>query len=66
MTAIQPELVAAMTTKANASLTETIAKSLAPYALAGEDESASDVVNKLLRGTSLEGIVEGININAKN
>ena len=39
---------------------------LAPNALAGEDESASDVVNKLLRGTSLEGIVEGININAKN
>ena len=60
MTAIQPELVAAMTTKANASLTETIAKSLAPYALASEDESTSDVVNKLLRGLPLENVITGI------
>lgn len=55
-----PELVAAMTTKANASLTETIAKSLAPYALASEDESTSDVVNKLLRGLPLENVITGI------
>lgn len=66
MASIQPDLVAAMNAKSNALMTEAIAKSLSPYALAGNDESASDVVNKLLRGTSLEGVIEGININANN
>ena len=60
MTAIQPELVAAMTTKANAEMTEAIAKSLSPYALANNDESASDVVNKLLRGLPLENVITEI------
>ena len=37
-----------------------VAESLSPYALAGADESVSDVVNKLLRGTSLEGIIDKV------
>ena len=63
MASIGPDLVAAMNSKANAQMTETIAKSLAPYALAGENESVSDVVTKLLRGTSLEDVVSSVNID---
>lgn len=62
MGSIGPDLVAAMTSKSNNEMTMAIAQSLAPYALAGEDESVSDVVNKLLRGTSLEGLVEDVNL----
>jgi hypothetical protein len=55
-----------MNAQSNAAMTETIASSLSPYALAGKDESVADVVNKLLRGTSLEGVIDGVNINANN
>ena len=57
MTAITPDLVAAMTSKANADLFTTAAESLAPYALAGGDETVADVANKLMRGTSVEGVL---------
>ena len=40
-----------------------IAQAIAPYALAGDDESVADVVNKLLRGTALEQLVDDVNIN---
>ena len=60
---ISPDLVAAMTSKSNAEMTTAIAESLAPYALANGSESVSDVVNKLLRGTSLENIVDGVTVN---
>lgn len=63
MSSISEDLVAAMNSKANAQMTEAIVKSIAPYALAGENESASDVVNKLLRGTSLEDVVSSVNID---
>lgn len=63
MTSIGPDLVAAMNAKTNADMTKAIATSLAPYALAGNDESVSDVVNKLLRGTSLEDVVKDVNLN---
>ena len=55
---ISPDLVAAINTSAHADMLKDVAKSLSPYALAGEDESVADVVNKLLRGTSLEGIID--------
>jgi hypothetical protein len=35
---------------------------MAPYAIA-KGESIAEVTNKLLRGTSLEGIIEDVNIN---
>ena len=63
MTSIGPDLVAAMNAKTNADMTKAIATSLAPYALAGDNESVSDVVNKLLRGTSLEDVVKDVNLN---
>lgn len=63
MASIGPDLVAAMNAKTNAEMTKVIATSISPYALAGDNESVSDVVNKLLRGTSLEDVVKDVNLN---
>ena len=60
MASISEDLVAAMNAKANASMLETVSGAMAPYAIA-EGESVADTVNKLLRGTSLEGIIERFN-----
>ena len=63
MTSISDDLVAAMTSKSNNDMTVAIAQAIAPYALAGENESVSDVVNKLLRGTALEQLIDDVNVN---
>lgn len=63
MASISEDLVAAMTSKSNNDMTVAIAQAIAPYALAGDDESVSDVVNKLLRGTSLEKLIDDVNLN---
>lgn len=60
MESISPDLIAAMTSKANADMLETATKAVSPYVLAGAGESVSDVTNKLLRGTSLEGVIDGL------
>jgi hypothetical protein len=62
MMSIGPDLVAAMNSKSNADMTVAISQALAPYALA-KCESVAEVVNTLLRGTSLEDAVNGINLN---
>ena len=54
---ISPDLIAALTTKANANLLETATKNMSAYAIAN-GESVADTVNRLMRGTSLEGIIE--------
>lgn len=65
MMSIGPDLVAAMNSKSNADMTVAISEALAPYALA-KGESVADVVNKLLRGTSLEDAINGINLSVNN
>jgi major vault protein len=60
--AISPDLVAAMNSKSNADMTVAISEAMAPYALA-KNESVAEVVNKLLRGTSLEDTINGVNLN---
>lgn len=60
MESISEDLVAALTTSSKNAMTADIATSLAPYALANRDESVSDVVNKLLRGTTLEDTLKDI------
>ena len=65
MMSIGPDLVAAMNSKSNADMTVAISEALAPYALA-KGESVAEVVNKLLRGTSLEDTINGINLNVNN
>lgn len=57
VSAISPDLIAALTTKANANLLETATKNMSAYAIAN-GESVADTVNRLMRGTSLEGIIE--------
>ena len=63
MGSISEDLVAAMTSKSNNDMTVAIAQAISPYALAGENESVSDVVNKLLRGTALEQLIDDVNVN---
>ena len=57
---ISPDLVAAMTTSSKADMLKSVAESLAPYALAGDGESVADVVDKLVRGTAMEGLLDVI------
>ena len=57
VSAISPDLIAALTTKANANLLETATEHMSAYAIAN-GESVADTVNRLMRGTSLEGIIE--------
>ena len=56
---ISPGLVAALTTKANAELLTEATKNMSPLAIA-RGESVADTLNTLLRGTTLEKIVEKI------
>lgn len=58
--AISEDLVAAMTTKSNNDMTVAIAQAISPYALAGDNESVSDVVNKLMRGLPLDNILSQV------
>ena len=51
--AISPDLVAALESQANASMLGGIGEAIAPYAIAGE-ESISQAVTRLLKGTTLE------------
>ena len=60
--AISPKLAAAMENRTNAELMATVTESVAPYAMA-EGVPVQDFVNKLLRGTSMEDLIEGITKN---
>jgi major vault protein len=57
MESIQPDLVAALTSSANANVFIEATKNIGPYAIAG-NESISDTVNKLMRGTPIEGLLD--------
>lgn len=59
MSSIAPGLIEAMTTKSNEDMLATVTESIAPYALA-KGESISDVVNKLLKGTTLEDTLKNV------
>lgn len=59
MKSVSPDLVAALTSKANAAMLETVTKSMSPYAIA-QGESVADVTNQLLRGTTLEEVIENM------
>ena len=56
---ISPDLVAALTAKANAQLLTEATKSMSPYAIAN-GESVAETVDKLMRGTTLEGVLSKI------
>ena len=56
MASISPDLVAAISASTQANLLKEGMESISPYAIAN-GESVADTVNKLLRGTSLENII---------
>lgn len=60
MASVSPDLVAALSTKANAELLTEATKNISPYSIA-KGESVADTINTLLRGTTLEGILANIN-----
>ena len=62
---ISPDLAAALTAKANAQTLIEVSKAVSPYAMARGDESVADVTNKLLRGTSLEMVIDQISDASK-
>lgn len=59
MSAVSPDLVAAMTSKSNAAMLETVTQAMAPYAIA-QGESVADVTDRLLRGTTLEKVIDNL------
>ena len=57
MNSIQPGLIEALSMNANTDMVNALTHAMAPYAIAGEEESIADVTNKMLRGTPLEGVL---------
>lgn len=62
MSSISPDFIAAITSKSNAELLEIVAGAMSPYAIAN-GESVVDTTNKLIRGTGLEEVIKGVNLN---
>lgn len=65
MKSIQPDLVAAIQAQSDSKVFSSIATGIAPYAI-GNGESAAEFVDRLLRGTTLEGIVNKFAPNSNN
>lgn len=65
MKSIQPDLVAAIQAQSDSKVFNSIATGIAPYAI-GNGESAAEFVDRLLRGTTLEGIVNKFVSNSNN
>lgn len=63
MGSISEDLVAALNAKSNAEVLEAVTNTMAPYALAS-GESIVDFTDKLLRGTTLEGLLKEL-VNKK-
>lgn len=59
MTSISPDLVAALSTKANAELLTEATKNMSAFSIAN-GESISETVDRLLRGTTLEGVLNKV------
>lgn len=65
MKSIQPDLVAAIQAQSDSKVFNSIATGIAPYAI-GNGESAAEFVDRLLHGTTLEGIVNKFAPNSNN
>lgn len=59
MESISPDLVAALSTKANAELLTEATKNMSAFSIAN-GESISETVDRLLRGTTLEGVLNKV------
>jgi hypothetical protein len=56
MASITPELVASLEARANADVVAAIEHAVAPYAIAGGEETVTDVAQRLIKGTAFEDI----------
>ena len=65
MKSIQPDLVAAIQAQSESKVFNSIATGIAPYAI-GNGESAAEFVDRLLRGTTLEGVINKFAPNNNN
>ena len=63
MNSIGPGLIEALTATANAEIANNLVNAIAPYSIAGNDESVADVTNKLLRGLPIDSVVKSIGGN---
>jgi len=54
MSAVSPDLVAALTSKANTEMVAALEHAVAPYAIATEDQGVADVVARLTKGLPIE------------
>lgn len=66
MQSVSPGLIEALTSNANADLVNGLTQAIAPYAIAGDNESVADVANKMLRGTPLEAVLHKYLTNSEN
>lgn len=57
LTALGPDLAAALTSAGNQAIVGQIAEAISPYAIAN-GESVSDAINKVLRGTTMESVMD--------
>ena len=62
MSSISPDLIAALESNANADMLNAVSTAMSPIAIAN-GESIAETTNKLLRGTSLENIVNNFTKN---
>ena len=65
MKSIQPDLVAAIQAQSESKVFNSIATGIAPYAI-GNGESAAEFVDRLLHGTTLEGVINKFAPNNNN
>lgn len=57
LSSIQPGLIEALNAQANADMMNGLGEAIAPYAMA-QDESVADAINKIVRGTTMESILD--------
>lgn len=60
--ALGPDLAAAITNAGNQKIVEAISESIAPYTIA-KGTSVADAVDTLVRGSSLEGLLNKVIVN---
>lgn len=57
LSSIQPGLIEALNAQANADMMNGLGEAIAPYAMA-QGESVADAINKIVRGTTMESILD--------
>jgi major vault protein len=64
LSSIQPGLIEALNAQANADMMNGLGEAIAPYAMA-QGESVADAINKIVRGTTMESVLEKFTSNGE-